>query len=259
MNIMQTRLTPKESHRPRRFHSVAPAAFTLIELLVVIGIIGILAGMLLPALGQAKGVGYRVACLNNVRQINLAVRMYADDSHGILPLTNTVSAVLYKEMVKSYLALSGPSSSGDKVFTCPADRFHVSFSDLWLLIPKGAHEELRSDYSSYWFNGFNQARPMTGQVIPGLAGWGLDSIRNGAATVLVSEIPSFYGYSWHAPQSPSLKGDTHDNPKLYNGARNEVSFVDGHISFVKIYCEPWRGPAYEYDPPAGYDYKWSAE
>ncbi|MBR2440005.1 MAG: DUF1559 domain-containing protein [Lentisphaeria bacterium] len=69
--------------------------FTLIELLVVIAIIAILAGMLLPALNSAREKGRGTSCINNQKQLTLAIIAYSNDNSGLYPFRTLGTASPY--------------------------------------------------------------------------------------------------------------------------------------------------------------------
>jgi prepilin-type N-terminal cleavage/methylation domain-containing protein len=210
-------------------------AFTLIELLVVIAIIGILAALLLPGMTRAKASARQISCLGNLRQVNLAIRLYADDwsdSLPVLPIPNPYPngvGAYYKQLVKGYLGLSGLASPKEKVFICPSDRT--------------LHTQVTHAFTSYTFNGYET------DFQPRITGKRLGAIKFPDRAVLAGEWPGFFGGSWHPFQT-----------ETYPDAKAVVSFVDGHTSLIKIY---WDGVAgsqpRNYEPPAGYDYQWDGE
>ncbi len=104
----------------REFHKRRNSAFTLIELLVVIAIISILAALLTPALKNARDTAKGIGCMSNLRQIGLAIGLYANDNDGNYPPDQ--SGLIWPYRINTYLGGKDTSSGSFAkiaVWWCP--------------------------------------------------------------------------------------------------------------------------------------------
>lgn len=216
------------------------AGFTATDLLVTLATLAVLASVVAIPLGHSRSTARLNRCLANLQQVNRAVLTFAADRNQTLPgpVADQPGELQwwYKEQVKGYAGLTGPSSTNDTVFACPDDRGYTDPRPFW--------RSERFDYGSYNFNGV---------LLPGapsLAGWTLPAIQDPKTTLLTMEWTAHGPLSWHRSRTGTR------NAPFYRDAESVVAFVDGHVRLTPIYYDGYT-PAYLRDPIPGYDYRYS--
>ena len=225
--------------------------FTLIELLVVIAIIAILAAMLLPALGKARVKAQSVQCMNNLRQVMFAWRLYTDDNQGRLPFNTVFETDLTRSWCTGWLqymvgtpdntnrllftkALMGMYLSGEaNIFKCPGDR---------TVNPPRSEPRVRSISMNAFFGGFWDGTSWP-EIEARKGTWReyrkMDQVDQPANRwVFTDECPTLNdGFLVHLMPIGTtvlpLNGAMNDCPASYHAGSGALAFADGHSEIHK--------------------------
>jgi len=132
-----------ENYFSCRSHSrTQSSAFTLIELLTVIAIVGVLAAILIPTMERVRESAHKAACLSNLRQIGVALKLQINDTKGRFPSRGD-SWLNYGQVADALL----PFLDGDvDAFVCPAHSAEDTYFRLEIVSKPG-------NYTNYEFNG----------------------------------------------------------------------------------------------------------